>query len=144
MVRGSRTPEIRPKFAPPVMFKLWKLRKFVWLKMLKTSARSCSRADSVKRMFFDIVKSTRCVGGPSTTPRGVLPNTFWNPNAAVSAVLAGFAWKQAVLNHCEAVCGAFSFGSQSKIGLAVGLALIIPLPAGSKLDVTTVKGKPLL
>src|SRR5918992_2093457 len=112
--------------------------------MLKTSARNCKRADSVIRMFFDIVKSTRWVGGPSTTPRGVLPSMFWNPNAAVSAVLAGFAWKQAVLKYCAAVCGAFSFGSQSRIGLAVGLALMMPVPAGSKFDVTTVKGKPLL
>src|ERR1044072_5341217 len=112
--------------------------------MLKTSARSCSRADSVKRMFFDIVKSTRWVGGPSTIPRGVLPNTFANPNAAVLSVWAGFGLKQAVLNHCVAVCGAFSFGSQSRIGLAVGLALIMPLPAGSKFDVVTVNGQQLL
>src|ERR1700752_654786 len=112
--------------------------------MLKTSARNWSLTDSAKRRFFDIVKSTRLVGGPSTMPRGVLPKTFLNPAAAVSSVLAGFAWKHAVLNHCVAVCGALSFGLQSRIGLAVGFALMIPDPAGSKLEVVTVNGKPLL
>src|SRR4029453_17487603 len=90
-------------------------------------------------MFLVMVKSNRFVGGPWTTPRPAVPGMF-----ATKVPTAGLVWKQAVLNHCCRVWGAFSFGSQSRFGRLPAIAAgLLPRPAASKLDVVTVKGKPL-
>ena len=74
------------------MFPLMVL-KFVWLKTLNASPRSCSRVLSPKRMFLNREKSTRFVGGPLMTPRPPLPMA----NCAVPEV--GFGWRHAVLKY---------------------------------------------
>src|SRR5262245_65269963 len=113
IVRGSRTVPICPN-ARLVTFKLVKPLKFVWLKILKASARSWSERLSLKRTFLDNVKSKRVVPGPSMTPRPAVPGVFCKPVAPAG----GFLWKQEVSNHLSTVCGAFLLGSQRKLGLA--------------------------
>src|SRR5215211_2889304 len=114
--------------------------KFVWLKMLKTSPRSCSRYLSLKRTFLKSEKSKRFVGGPLMTPRGALPRVL-DTGAAV-----GFGWMHEVLGvmsiHATKVCGAFALGSQRRFGrLPATSAGILPSQAASSF-VVTVNGRP--
>src|SRR6185437_11053652 len=116
--------------------------KFVLLKMLKTSPRSCSFQVSPKRKFLNAEKSTRFVGGPWMTPRPPLPTTFGNPVPVV-----GLIWKHDVVGvfaiHDSKVCGAFAFGSQRTFGrLPATSAGTFPKPAASKF-VVAVNGNPL-
>src|SRR5262245_8630040 len=105
-----------------------KALKLVWLKILKTSPRNWNLRFSLKLTFLDNVKSKRVVPGPSIMPRPAVPGTFGKP-VEPAPVLGGFIWKQEVLNHCCCVWGAPLFGSQRRLGLAAGLALINPRPA---------------
>src|SRR5262245_15712800 len=105
-VRGSRTVPICPN-AMLVTFKLVKPLKFVWLKILKASARNWSARLSWKRTFLDNVKSKRVVPGPSITPRPAVPGVFCKPVAPAG----GFS-KQEVSNHLFTMCGAVLLGSQ--------------------------------
>src|SRR5688572_33229768 len=84
--------------------------KFVWLKTLKASPRSCRLTRSPKLILLNSEKSTRWVGGPSIVPRPVLLTTLG------ATPVVGFSWKQFVLNHCKNVLGAPAFGSQSVLG----------------------------
>src|SRR5882724_1818648 len=103
--------------------------------MLKTSQRNCSDLDSVNRMFFDSVASKRVVGGPLMTLRPALPTRL--------TPAGGFA-KQAVLNHCRSVCGAFALGSHIMSGLpAEGDDPRKPIPLGSLLEVAGVNPNPV-
>src|ERR1700755_688123 len=116
-----------------------KPRKFVWLKTLKASPRSCSMRFSPKRMFLKSEKSTRYVGGPLTTPRGEVPGVL----ERLVAVVAGFGWTHAVLNQASSVCGAFAFGSQIRFGrLPATSAVMLPKPDASNDEVTRVNGSP--
>src|ERR1700686_4676355 len=111
-----------------ILLVLERFLKFVWLKTLKASARSCNRTFSPKRMFLNKEKSTRFVGGPLIMPRPALPTTFAAPVPVV-----GLGWKQAMLNHCSNVWGALAFGSQSTLGrLPAIIAGTLPRPAASK------------
>src|ERR1700720_1677070 len=89
----------------------FKARKFVWLKTLKASARSCSLTGSPNWMFLNNEKSTRLVGGPSIVPR---PPVFTLLPGITPVV--GLVWKQAALKYCSNVCGAFAFGSHKVFG----------------------------
>src|SRR3954464_14303954 len=132
MLRGSRTAKTWPKVADvtAILLVLERLLKFVWLKTLKASPRSCSRTRSLMRMFLNREKSNRFVGGPSMTPRPALPTKF-GKGAAV-----GFGWTHETLNHCSNVCGAFSFGSHSRFGRLPAMAAgTLPSPEASKLVV---------
>src|SRR5260370_13658986 len=105
----------------------FRVAKFVWLNMLKTSHRSCSDFDSPKRMFLARVASKRVVGGPRMTLRDSFP-TRLTP--------AGGLAKQAILSHCVNVCGAPAFGSQFTSGLGPeGPDTRNPIPAGSLIEV---------
>src|SRR5207248_7455602 len=118
-----------------VIFKLEMVAKFVWLKTLKTSHRSWSDFDSLKLMLFERVASKRVVGGPLIVFRPALP-TRLTP--------AGGLAKQAVLNHCKSVCGAFAFGSHIMSGLAPeGDDPRKPIPAGSLEEVAGENPKPV-
>src|SRR6266446_6675410 len=110
------------------------VRKLVWLKTLKASPRSCRRVVSPKRIFFVMVKSTRFVDGPWTTPRPAVPGTL-----ATGVPAAGLDWKQALVNHSCKVCGALAFGSQRRFGRLPAMAAgLLPRPAASKLEVVIV------
>src|SRR5688572_4668896 len=89
-------------------------------------------------MIFVMVKSTRCVDGPCTTPLPALPGRL-----TTAVPTAGFAWKQAVLNHCCSVCAPPEFGSHRTFGRFPATAAgLFPKPAASKLEVVIVKGSP--
>src|SRR5215213_463796 len=143
IVRGSRTVLIVPNVLP----RFWIARlviplKFVLLKTLKTSPRSCSFHVSPKRKFLKVEKSTRLVGGPSIVPRPALPTTFGKPVPVV-----GLIWKHTepgvLAIHDSNVCGALAFGSQTTLGRFPAIrAGTFPKPAASKL-VVAVNGKPL-
>src|SRR5438270_11529685 len=86
IVRGSRTFVTVPKVAG-VLNASARVVKFVWLKILKTSHRSCSDFDSLKRMFLERVASKRVVGGPMITFRDSLPPRVDTVGVAKHAVL---------------------------------------------------------
>src|SRR2546421_9924733 len=112
-----------------------KVVKFVWLKTLKTSNRSCTDFASLNRMFLASVASKRVVGGPRMTLRDSLP-TRLTP--------AGGLAKQAVLKYCAKVWGAPALGSQIASGLAPeGDEPRKPMPAGSLEEVVALKPKPV-
>src|SRR6185295_5214602 len=75
IVRGSRTLLTEPKVAGVVEAR-FKVVKFVWLKMLKTSKRNCTDFDSSNLMLLARVASRRVVGGPRMTLRDSLPAAF--------------------------------------------------------------------
>src|SRR4051812_3209915 len=132
MLRGSRTAKTCPKVADvtAILLVLERLLKFVWLKMLKASPRSCRRTLSPKRMFLNREKSKRFVGGPLMIPRAALPTTF------ATGAAVGFDWMHETLNHCSNVCGAFWFGSHTMFGrLPATRAGTLPSPDASKLVV---------
>ena len=134
MVRGSRTPVTVPKVAG-VEKASARVVKFVWLKMLKTSHRSCTDFDSLNLMLLARVASKRVVGGPVMTLRDSLPTRF---------TPAGTLAKQAVLNHCAKVLAPPEFGSQITSGLKPdGDAPSSPRPGASILAVVAVKPKPV-
>lgn len=155
ITRGSRTLVTEPNTEQPVVqvppaltgwvdvLKTPVLRplKFVQLKTLKASARSCSRNLSLNRRFFASVKSTLLVEGPLTIPRPPLPTVLVNAVALVS----GVAWKQLILKNCSAVLGPPSFGLHKTFGRATVVGGgINPKPAGSKPETVGVNGKPVL
>src|ERR1041385_5092939 len=102
-------------------------RKFVWLKMLKASARNWKITDSLKWKFLNNEKSTRLVGGPSIVPRPPVLTLF--PGIVP---VVGLVWKQAVLKYCSNRCGAFALGSHNVFGrLPAIIAGMLPSPAAS-------------
>src|ERR1051326_1933661 len=136
MVRGSRTAPITPKTVEATLV-LAKLLKFVWLKTLNASARSCSFFVSPNEKFLKSGKSRRLEEGPMMMPRPALPRA----NGAVPEV--GFGWKHWVLKNFSNVCGAPAFGSHNTFGrLPAMMAGMLPSPVGSKFAPVTVNGRP--
>src|SRR5687767_12285048 len=103
---------------------------------------------SVKLKFFDNVKSTRRFAGPSIMPRGAVPTTFGIPELMFGGNkptgIGGLGVKHEMSNHCCCVCAPFALGLQMIVGRPPATnAGIMPSPAGSNADVTTVKGRPV-
>src|SRR5215471_3561657 len=103
-MRGSRELVTVPKLARPK--RMSTAFKFVWLKTLNASARSCALKRSVRDMFLNRLRSCRQNPGPITEPRAALPG----------ATLA-LGTNALVLNHCVMVCAAPALGSAIWLGM---------------------------
>src|SRR5262249_23456813 len=143
--RGARKALIWPKTVL-VLLVLANPLGLTQLSVLKLSPRNCVVSFSVSLKFLMIEASRLKKPGPRITPRPALPGR---------TTPCGTGAKHAVLNHarfCALLCaeppnccGAAAFGSQTMSGrrLAWLPPERIPSPAGSTLEVVTVKGAPV-
>src|SRR6185503_12808827 len=107
---------------------------FAWLRMFSASPRSSKLYFSRTGRLFTRAKSQLAKPGPRTTPRPALPGRT-SP--------CGVGAKHDLLNHWPVLWGAPAFGSHSMSGRELAaLFPSSPRPAGSTLEVVTVKGCP--
>ena len=96
----------------------------------------------MNRKFFDIVKSTRVVPGPSMTPRGAVPGIVRQARRAISSI-GGFSWKHGCVEPLLPCAAHSRSDRKADSDCAAGLALIRPRPAESRFEVVAVNGMPV-